>query len=122
MWAALSAKSIQTSEASRGSGRVYQLPTAFHSVPEYSGGNRRRYNFTAFQRHHRPAPANSRFPTPIGSKPRPVPTDHGGGLDDRQCVARGRQLSKQSDEYQPIDAAEAWSLWGRPPQDVDLLA
>ena len=30
-----------------------------------------------FQRHRRPAPANSRFPRLIGSKPRSVPTDHG---------------------------------------------
>jgi hypothetical protein len=30
--------------------------------------------------------------------------------------------SQGVDEYQPIDAAEALSLWGRPPQDVDLLA
>jgi len=53
---------------------------------------------------------------------RSVPTDHGVWLDDRQCVASDRKPPKQADEYQPIDAAEAWSLWGRPPQDVDLLA
>jgi hypothetical protein len=47
-----------------------------------------------------------------------VPIDHGGWLDDRQCVASGRQPPKQADEYQPIDAADAWSLWGRPPQDL----
>jgi hypothetical protein len=56
------------------------------------------------------------------SKPRSVPTDHGGWLDDRQCVVSSRQPPKQADEYQPIDAAEAWSIWRRPPQDVDLLA
>src|SRR6185295_10670397 len=73
-----------------------------------------------FQRHRRPAPANSRFPSPIGSRPRSVPTDHGVWLDDRQCVASGRQPPKQADEYQPIDAAEARPLWRRPPQYVDL--
>jgi hypothetical protein len=31
----------------------------------------------------------------------------GSWLDDRQCVASGRQPPKQADEYQPIDAAEA---------------
>jgi len=50
-----------------------------------------------------------------------MPTDHGVWLDDRQCVASGRQPPKQVNEYQPIDAAETWSLWGHPPQDVDLL-
>jgi len=91
-------------------------------APERVGKAHRTDQAAYFQRHRRPAPANSRFPTPIGSKPRSVPTDHGGWLDDRRCVASGRQPPKQADQYQPIDAAEAWSLWGRPPQDVDLLA
>jgi len=66
-------------------------------------------------------PRELAIPNAIGSKPRSMPTDHGVWLDDRQCVASGRQPPKQVNEYQPIDAAETWSLWGHPPQDVDLL-
>jgi hypothetical protein len=79
-------------------------------TPERVGKAHRADQAAYSQRHRRPAPASSRFPTPIGSKPRSVPTDHGGWLDDRQCVASGRQPPKQADEYQPIDAAEAWSF------------
>src|SRR4029434_4395949 len=79
-------------------------------APERVGKAHRTDQAAYFQRHRRPAPASSRFPTPIGSKPRSVPTDHGGWLDDRQCGASGRQPPEQADEYQPIDAAEAWSF------------
>jgi hypothetical protein len=79
-------------------------------APEWVGKAHRTDQAAYFERHRRPAPANSQFPTPIGSKPRSVPTDHGVWVDDRRCVASDRKPPKQTDEYQPIDAAEAWSL------------
>jgi len=41
-----------------------------------------------------------------------VPTNHGGWLVDRRCVASGRQPPKQADNYQPIDVLPKRGLFG----------
>jgi hypothetical protein len=50
-----------------------------------------------------------------------MPSNHGLGSDDRQCISKVRKKSIKSDEYQPVEGIEAEPLGRSAPEDDDLL-
>jgi hypothetical protein len=50
-----------------------------------------------------------------------VPTNHGLGPDDGQCVYNARSEAKQPNEHQAVESAENKSLPGFASQHIDLL-
>ena len=74
------------------------------------------------KRHLWSSPARPRFPAPIGSEPRTMPSNDGLWPDDRQRISNVRKHSIEANEYQPVEGIEAEPLRRSAPQDDDLLA
>src|ERR1035441_1959020 len=74
-----------------------------------------------FQRNRWPATTRSRLPAPVQPETRPMPTNNGAWLHDRQRIAHFREQPIQTNEYQSVDGTEGKLLWSSSPQNVYLL-
>ena len=52
----------------------------------------------------------------------PMPSDHGGRLENFQCVAHAGHQAIETSEHQPIDITEDKALRRLTPQHVELMA
>src|SRR5450759_2653236 len=66
-----------------------------------------------------PATMRSRLPAPVQPETRPMPTNNGAWLHDRQRIAHFREQPIQTNEYQSVDGTEGKFLWSSSPQNVD---
>ena len=73
---------------------------------------------TELKRDPRSPAAPSGFPTPERSKSSAVPTKHGLGPDDSQCVCNARNEAIQPSQHQSVESAENKSLPGFAPQYI----
>ena len=69
-----------------------------------------------FQRNRWPATTRSRLPAPVQPETRPMPTNNGAWLHDRQRIANFREQPIQTNEYQSVDGTEGKLLWSSSPQ------
>src|SRR5882672_10578804 len=74
-----------------------------------------------FYRHGRSSAAVLRFPSPIRSKSRTVPTDYGLRSDDCKCGIHLGKPSADASQYQPVNRNKSKSLRISASQHIDLL-
>jgi hypothetical protein len=74
-----------------------------------------------FYRHARSSAAVPRFPSPIRSKSRTVPTDYGLRSDDCKCAMHLGKQSADASQYQPVNRNKSKSLRISASQHIDLL-
>src|SRR5260221_9186726 len=74
-----------------------------------------------FYRHGRSSAAMLRFPSPIRSKSRTVPTDYGLGSDDCKCAIHLGKQSADASQYQPVNRNKSKSLRISASQHINLL-
>ncbi|SRR5258708_6692801 len=74
-----------------------------------------------FYGHGRSSAAALRFPSPIRSKSRTVPTDYGLWSDDCKCAIHLGKQSADASQYQPVNRHKSKSLRISASQHSDLL-
>src|SRR5260370_19585546 len=74
-----------------------------------------------FYRHGQPSAVGLRFPSPIRSKSRTVPTDYGLWSDDCKCAIHLGKQSADASQYQPVNRHKSKSLRISASQHSDLL-
>src|ERR1700682_3363592 len=79
------------------------------------------YKLAYFYCHGRSSAAVLRFPSPIRSKSRTVPTDYGLRSDDRKCAIHLGKQSADASQYQPVNRNKSKSFMISASQHIDLL-
>src|ERR1700761_5945135 len=74
-----------------------------------------------FCRHGRSSAAGLRFPSPIRSKSRTVPTDYGLRSDDCKCAIHPGKQSADASQYHLVNRNKSKSLGISASQHIDLL-
>src|SRR6267142_7203278 len=74
-----------------------------------------------FYRHGRSSAAVLRFPSPIRSKSRAMPTNYGLRSDDCKCGIHLGKPSADASQYQPVNRNKSKSLRISASQHIDLL-
>src|SRR6202158_3574973 len=88
--------------------------------PQWIGDAHLADKLAYFYRHGRSAAAVLRFPSPIRSKSRTVPTDYGLRSDDcKGAIHLGKQ-SADASQYQPVNRNKSKDLRIGAPQHIDL--
>ena len=77
---------------------------------------------TNFERHHWPAAASSRLPSPEQAKTRTMPADDRLRFDDHQGVQNARRNPIEAGKNEAIEVAEGKSLRGFSSEHVELVA